>query len=200
MPAPRLTPAALALALLACATSATARTTAPSAEPSAALPSTTSCSRNTQAPPVPFAITIQDNTGAAIPGARVTVTCGTEVVSAETDSTGTATLRLLPGSYRVVAAAPGFSSAERPIAVSSSLPSLTLALAVGAAGDVVNVSADGGFVPFSTNFGSDSLSEISTWTNEVEGTYIVGSHPSQAIASRDNSSIWISDFGADAVE
>ena len=58
--------------------------------------------------------------------------------------------------------------------------------------------ADSGEV-FSTNFDSDSISEMSTWTNEVEGTYVVGTHPSQAVCSRDNSSLWISDFGGDAV-
>ncbi len=50
---------------------------------------------------------------------------------------------------------------------------------------------------FSTNFDSDSISEISTWTNEVSGTYIVGANPSRAIISRDDSSLWVTNFGAD---
>ncbi|HEX4156144.1 MAG TPA: YncE family protein [Acidobacteriaceae bacterium] len=57
---------------------------------------------------------------------------------------------------------------------------------------------DGGEV-FSTNFGSDSISEISTWTNEVLGTYIIGAKPSRAIISRDDSTLWVSNFGADSV-
>lgn len=52
---------------------------------------------------------------------------------------------------------------------------------------------------FSTNFGSDSISEISTWTNEVEGTYVIGAKPTNAVISRDDSSLWVSNFGADAV-
>jgi YVTN family beta-propeller protein len=60
------------------------------------------------------------------------------------------------------------------------------------------VKPDGGEV-FSTNFDSDSISEISTWTNEVSGTYIVGAKPSRAVMSNDDSSLWVTDFGADSV-
>ncbi len=56
---------------------------------------------------------------------------------------------------------------------------------------------DGGEV-FSTNFGGDSISEISTWTNEVSGTYQVVMQPSRAVVSRDDSSLWITDFGSDS--
>ena len=49
---------------------------------------------------------------------------------------------------------------------------------------------DGGEI-FVTNFGSDSISEINTSTNEVGGTYIIGSKPSRAVISRDNSSLWV---------
>jgi YVTN family beta-propeller protein len=56
---------------------------------------------------------------------------------------------------------------------------------------------DGGEV-FSTNFGSDSISEISTWTNEVLGTYIIGAKPVRAIISRDDSTLWVTNFGADS--
>lgn len=59
------------------------------------------------------------------------------------------------------------------------------------------VKPDGGEV-FSTNFGSDSISEISTWTNEVLGTYPIGSKPASAVISNDNSSLWVSNFGADS--
>ena len=57
---------------------------------------------------------------------------------------------------------------------------------------------DGGEV-FSTNFDSDSISEMSTWTNEVLGTYIIGSKPARAIISRDNSTMCVTNFGADSV-
>lgn len=59
------------------------------------------------------------------------------------------------------------------------------------------VKPDGGEV-FTTNFGSDSISEISTWTNEVLGTYVIGSKPASAVISEDNSSLWVTNFGADS--
>ena len=59
------------------------------------------------------------------------------------------------------------------------------------------VKPDGGEV-FTTNFGSDSISEISTWTNEVLGTYPIGSKPANAVISEDNSSLWVTNFGADS--
>ena len=55
-----------------------------------------------------------------------------------------------------------------------------------------------GYEVFSTNFDSDSISEISTWTNEVLGTYVIGSKPSRAIFSQDDSTLWDTNFGADS--
>jgi YVTN family beta-propeller protein len=52
---------------------------------------------------------------------------------------------------------------------------------------------------FVSNFGSDSISEISTFTNEVGGTYSIGTQPSQGIVSDDNASLWVSAFGSDSV-
>ena len=57
---------------------------------------------------------------------------------------------------------------------------------------------DGGEI-FVANSGSDSISEIATWPNEVGGTYTVVSHPSDAIASADNSTLWIANQAADTV-
>ena len=56
---------------------------------------------------------------------------------------------------------------------------------------------DGGEI-FSTNFGGNSVSEISSWTNEVEGTYSIVMQPASAVVSRDNTSLWVTDFGADS--
>ena len=57
---------------------------------------------------------------------------------------------------------------------------------------------DGGEI-FVSNFGSDSISEISTWTNEVGGTYLIGSRPTHGIVTRDNSTLWVSNFGSDLI-
>jgi YVTN family beta-propeller protein len=52
---------------------------------------------------------------------------------------------------------------------------------------------------FVSNFGSDSISEISTPTNEVGGTYTIGNRPVHAIVSGDNSTLWVANFGADSI-
>lgn len=57
---------------------------------------------------------------------------------------------------------------------------------------------DGGEV-FSTNFDANSFSEISAWTNEVENTYPGVMQPSRAVVSRDNTTLWISNFGSDSI-
>jgi YVTN family beta-propeller protein len=57
---------------------------------------------------------------------------------------------------------------------------------------------DGGEI-FVSNFGSDSISEISTWTNEVSNTFAIGSKPVQSIVSADNSTLWVANFGADSI-
>jgi YVTN family beta-propeller protein len=57
---------------------------------------------------------------------------------------------------------------------------------------------DGGEI-FCSNFGSDSVSEISTWTNEVGGTYMIGKGPSHGVVSPDNGTLWVSNFGANSV-
>lgn len=57
---------------------------------------------------------------------------------------------------------------------------------------------DGGEI-FVSNSESDSVSEISTWTNEVGGTYPIGNRPVAGIVSRDNGTLWVANFGADAV-
>ena len=64
---------------------------------------------------------------------------------------------------------------------------------------------DGGEV-FSTNFDSDSISEIDTYNNTVLGTDMIGSKPARAIASGwstnsvipDEADLWITNFGGDS--
>ena len=60
------------------------------------------------------------------------------------------------------------------------------------------VKPDGGEI-FVSNFDSNSVSEVSTWTNEVGGTYLVGSRPTHGLVSGDNGSLWVSNFGGDAI-
>jgi len=57
---------------------------------------------------------------------------------------------------------------------------------------------DGGEL-FVANFDSDSVSEVSTWTNEVSGTYTIGAKPVFGVVSADSTTLWESNFGADTV-
>jgi YVTN family beta-propeller protein len=49
------------------------------------------------------------------------------------------------------------------------------------------------------NFDSDNASIIETTTNEVGGTYLIGTHPAQGLVTRDNSRLYVSNFGSNSV-
>jgi YVTN family beta-propeller protein len=74
---------------------------------------------------------------------------------------------------------------------------LTL-LNVGQTPVQLTLKPDGGEI-FCSNFGSDSISEIETQTNEVGATYTIGSKPVYSVVSADNSTLWVSIFGSDSV-
>lgn len=75
---------------------------------------------------------------------------------------------------------------------------LLVRLRVGKTPVHLAVKPDGGEL-FVSNFGSNSISEISTFTNEVGSTYPIGSQPAQGVVSADNASLWVSNFGAESV-
>lgn len=62
----------------------------------------------------------------------------------------------------------------------------------------LTVKPDGGEI-FVSNFDSNTISAISTWTNEVESTYPIGNRPVYSVISADNSSLWVSNFSAESV-
>lgn len=62
----------------------------------------------------------------------------------------------------------------------------------------LTVKPDGGEV-FVANFDSNTISAISTWTNEVENTYPIGNRPVYSVVSADNGSLWVSNFSAESV-
>jgi YVTN family beta-propeller protein len=95
-----------------------------------------------------------------------------------------------------LAAAPGtWAARQNPSLMTDHL--LTF-LDVGEKPSHLAMKPDGGEI-FVTNSGSDSISEISTWTNEVGGTYTIGSRPVSGIVSQDNSTLWVANSGADSI-
>jgi YVTN family beta-propeller protein len=49
------------------------------------------------------------------------------------------------------------------------------------------------------NFDSDSISIIETTTDEVSGSYLIGTHPSRGVVSNDNSRLYVSNFGSNTI-
>ena len=104
------------------------------------------------------------------------------------------------GGHQVMAIALAMPTASWQVKLNPSLSSdhfLTL-LDVGRTPTHLALKPDGGEI-FVTNFGSGTISEIDTQSNEVGGTYAIGMQPSQGIVSGDNSTLWVSNFGADTV-
>ncbi len=95
-----------------------------------------------------------------------------------------------------LAAAPGSWAAKQDPALTTD--HVLALLDVGLTPVHLALKPDGGEI-FVSNFGSDSISEISTWTNEVSGTYTIGSKPVHGIVSGDNSTLWVANFGADLI-
>lgn len=62
----------------------------------------------------------------------------------------------------------------------------------------LTVKPDGGEV-FVSNFDSNSISAISTSTNEVENTYPIGNRPVYSVVSGNNSTLWVSNFSAESI-
>jgi len=52
---------------------------------------------------------------------------------------------------------------------------------------------------YSSNFGSNSVSEIEVTTNEVGATYTIANKPVFGLISADSSMLWVSNFGADSL-
>jgi len=50
-----------------------------------------------------------------------------------------------------------------------------------------------------TNFDADSVSIIETATNEVGGSYLIGTRPARSVVSGDNSRLYVSNFGSNNV-
>jgi len=104
------------------------------------------------------------------------------------------------GGHQVIAiglaAAPGsWAATQNPAMMTDHMLAL---LDVGKTPVHLAMKPDGGEI-FVSNYDSDSISEISTWTNEVGGTYAIGNKPVRGIVSRDNGRLWVANFGADSI-
>ena len=95
-----------------------------------------------------------------------------------------------------LAAAPGSWPARQD---ATQLHDHVLALLdVGKDPQQLTLKPDGGEI-FVSNLASDSVSEISTQTNEVGSTFAIGDRPAHGLVSGDGSALWISNSGADSL-
>jgi iron complex outermembrane recepter protein len=105
-------------------------------------------------PLLPVSVTVKDPSAAIVQRAAIDLRCGDTVVNAQTAADGTASLRLHPGTYHLTVLAPGFSDHLQTLTIVSPAKAINVTLAPGSATDVINVTADSGFVPFASNAGS----------------------------------------------
>ena len=95
-----------------------------------------------------------------------------------------------------LAAAPDSWAAKQDAASTSD--HLLALLDVGENPTNLSLKPDGGEV-FASNQNSGSISEIMTQTNEVGSTYAIGNRPAHGLVSGDNSALWVSNLGGEAV-
>jgi iron complex outermembrane recepter protein len=137
------------------------------------------CSIKSTDPLLSVSITVKDPSAAIVQRAAIDLRCGDTVVNAQTAADGTAALRLHPGTYHLTVLAPGFSDYLQTLTIASPAKTIDVTLAPGSATDVINVTADSGFVPFASNAGSktgallievpQSISIINTREMEARG-------------------------------
>ena len=95
-----------------------------------------------------------------------------------------------------LASAPGSWPAKQDPA--SMQDHLLARLRVGSQPGHLALKPDSGEI-FVSNYGSDSVSEIATYTNEVGSTYMIGTQPMQGMVGADDSSLWVAASGSDSV-
>ena len=112
------------------------------------------CTLTVGATPVAASIRVTDLSGAVLEHAAVEVRCGDTALNGITSDHGEVDFNLRPGRYTVTARMPGFADTTSSADLPTPSSALVIEMAVGSATDVVNVSADTGFVPLASNAGS----------------------------------------------
>jgi len=95
-----------------------------------------------------------------------------------------------------LAAAPERSAARQDRSLTTD--SVLAMLDVGRNPAYLSIKPDGGEI-FVSNAGSDTVSEVSTQTNEVGSTYPIGNRPAHGVVNADNTALWVSNSGADSL-
>lgn len=136
--------------LLEAAASVLAPSMATGQEPAGAPP----CAFSSTTPLQLAVIRIVDQSGALLPRAAIEVRCGNSLFNGIADERGEAKFQLRAGRYTVLTRMPGFADTVLTTNLPSTSEPLNVAMSVGSATDVINVTADTGFVPYASNAGS----------------------------------------------
>jgi YVTN family beta-propeller protein len=112
---------------------------------------------------------------------------------------GASHLTIIPDSSKVFAAcSDGHQVIAIALAHQSQPDRLEALLDVGKFPTYLALKPDGGEI-FVMNSGSDTISELSTPSNDVLGSYLMGDHPRQGLVSPDNSTLYVSNSGSSEV-
>jgi iron complex outermembrane recepter protein len=113
-----------------------------------------SCAVSVSATPVEAAVRVTDVSQAVLAHAAVELRCETAVLNGITDDRGEVKFAVRPGRWTLTARMPGFADQVQAVDLPGATGPVQVALQVGSATDVINVTADTGFVPFASNAGS----------------------------------------------
>lgn len=112
---------------------------------------------------------------------------------------GASHLTIIPDSSKVFAAcSDGHQVLSIALAHQSQPDRLEALLDVGKSPIYLTLKPDGGEI-FVMNSASNTISELSTPTNDVLGTYLMGDHPRVGLVSPDNSTLYVSNSGSSEV-
>ncbi len=112
---------------------------------------------------------------------------------------GAGSLAILPDSSKAfVACAAGHQVLSIRLANGKQPDRVEALMDVGKLPCYLAIKPDGGEI-FVMNSGSDTISELSTPTNDVGGSYLMGAHPGQGLVSEDNSLLYVSNSGSNEV-
>jgi YVTN family beta-propeller protein len=90
------------------------------------------------------------------------------------------------------------SASNQVAAIDLEKGALLTLLDVGKTPISLTLKPDGGQL-FVQNYEAQSISDISTATNEVNGTYLIGRNPVSGVVTDDNSLLYVANFGSDSI-
>jgi len=102
---------------------------------------------------IPWQVAVTDSSGAAVHGAQVQLSCGTERVVGETNAGGQFLAHIRPGTWRMTVMSAGYALVDRRISTAAGSDGLAVVLHVASATNTVQVTADARYAVNATESG-----------------------------------------------